>query len=100
MSDSGYFDANFKVVGKYYGIPITKIGFVGGIANGVYSPYFTLDMDINQVRKNLRAKKVFFTYEHSEFHDTDEYGNSDIGIGIYPDPKNPNQTNIICDMSN
>ncbi|WP_413519926.1 hypothetical protein [Psychrobacter glacincola] len=100
MADSGYFDANFNVVGKYYGMPITKIGFVGGIANGVYSPYFTLDMDADKVRKNLRAKNVSLIYEHSEFHDSDEYGNSDIGIGIYPNPEYPEKTNIVCDLSN
>ncbi len=99
-ADSSYFDASFQVVGQYYGMPITKIGLVGGIENGVYSPYFTLDLNADKVRKNLKKRNVTFSYEHSEFGDSDEYGNSDIGIDITPNLEYPEKTNIICDMSN
>lgn len=99
-NNANYFDASFDIVGKYYDIPIVKIGFIGGVGNGIYSPYFVLDKNIVDVRKSLRKKNIDITYESSDFHDSDMYGNSDIGIEIYANNENPNRTNIICDFSN
>lgn len=99
-SNANYFDASFDIVGKYYDIPIVKIGFIGGVGNGIYSPYFVLDKNIVDVRKILRKKNIDITYESSDFHDSDMYGNSDIGIEVYANSENPDRTNIICDFSN
>ena len=99
-NNANYFDASFDVVGKYYDMPIVSIGFVGGVGNGIYSPYFVLGTNITDVRKNLRKRNIDITYESSDFHDSDIYGNSDIGIEIHANSRNPNHTNIVCDFSN
>ncbi len=99
-NNANYFDASFDVVGKYYDLPIVKIGFIGGVGNGIYSPYFVLDKDIMGVRRSLRKKNIDITYESSDLHDSDMYGNSDIGIEIYANRENPDRTNIICDFFN
>ncbi|WP_199508574.1 MULTISPECIES: hypothetical protein [unclassified Psychrobacter] len=98
--DANYFDTRFDVVGSYYGIPMASIGFVGGVGNGIYMPYFVLNANITDVRKTLRQKNIVINYESSEFHDSDMYGNSDIGMEIQVNDKDPTRTDIICNFSN
>lgn len=96
---SSYFDAHFNVVGTYYGMPIKKIGFAGGIANGIYSPYFVIDKPVDEVRRKLRANTKI-TFEDCEVCDENEDDEAAVGLELYPSQQKANMTDVICDLSN
>lgn len=97
--DSSYFDAYFNVVGTYYGMPVKKIGLAGGIANGIYSPYFVVDVPLDEARRKVRANTKI-TFEDCEFCGENEYNEAAVGLELYSSQQEPNMTDIIYDLSN